>query len=373
MLILPIKASQAYTIYLGHHVLQQSLATLLEPHLQRRMALIVDEQLAATHALAVLQQLQAVGLRAELLICPSGEHQKTRETKHMLEDLLLTKRFGRDSCFLALGGGMLLDLVGFLAATYCRGVPVIYLPTTLLAMVDASIGGKTAVNTRHGKNLIGSVTPPAGVLMECGFLATLPEPEYRNGVVEMLKHALLADAELFAQMGQCAAPLLAQDPGVLLAMVGASCRIKQAIVEQDEHEQHARFLLNLGHTIGHAIEICEGYQVSHGEAVAIGLLVEGYLSHQCGMLPKADFDALQQTLKAYGLPLRTRAFHDLPAFYQSLGYDKKALHHKPQFVLLDAIGKPHHSSNGYLMQVKQADLASALAWASTEFAEKSLC
>jgi 3-dehydroquinate synthase len=354
MQILPIKASRDYLIYLGRDILATALPASLLPYNTRRLVLFVDEHLVDTHALRVQQQLQAHGLSVELLICPSGEVSKTRETKHALEDALLQKQLGRDSCFLALGGGVVTDLVGFLAATYARGVPVIYLPTTLLAMVDASIGGKTGVNTSFGKNLIGTITPPHAVIMDIQFLESLPERELRNGVVEMLKHALIADADLFMQLSQQSTQSVVHDRDSLLTLIAASCRIKQAFIERDEHEQQARFILNFGHTIGHAIELIEEFSVSHGEAVAIGLLVECYLSQ----LPLEQIQRLRHVLEQYGLPLRTKAFEDLPAFYAALRYDKKSQRGIPQFVLLQEFGRPHPE----LMQVEPEQLADALAW-----------
>ncbi|MDA9271809.1 3-dehydroquinate synthase, partial [bacterium] len=265
-----IHASTPYPIYIGQQLLETALLADCCTQINKRLVIITDTNLVNSLGIQLQQQLQQQGLQALLLACPAGEIHKTRETKQQLEDELLARQYGRDTCLIALGGGVVTDLVGFLAATYCRGLPVIYVPTTLLAMVDASIGGKTGVNTPHGKNLIGTFTQPQAVFMDINTLNTLPENEWHNGMAEMIKHSLIADATIFKLLQQNVEKIIQRDAIFLIDMIHASCLIKKNIVEQDEQEQGLRQLLNFGHTIGHAIETIEHYRLSHGEAVAIG-------------------------------------------------------------------------------------------------------
>ena len=361
---LEINFAKSYPIYMGLDVLRTKLIASCQ-NLKERLVIITDSHLVNTLGLEVQQLLQAAGLSVELLSFTAGEAHKTRETKAMVEDLLFAKGYGRDTCLIALGGGVVTDLVGFVAATYCRGVPVIYVPTTLLAMVDASIGGKTGVDTPFGKNLVGTFYQPHAVFMDLKVLETLPEHEWRNGIVEMLKHGLIADAALFNALKTQRVKL--KEPQFLLEMIFASCVIKKNIIEQDERDYGIRQLLNFGHTIGHAIETIENYKISHGEAVAIGMLVEAKLSALSGFLAPHIVDEIEQVLRDYGLPLQTQAFKDLARMHALLGLDKKALGNIAQFVLLDAIGVTHFEHNKHVVAVSDQALDEALAWALVRF------
>lgn len=312
------------------------------------------------------QSLESFGIEAELIPFPAGEIYKNRETKQSLEDILFQKKYGRDTCLIALGGGVVTDLVGFLAATYCRGIPVIYVPTTLLAMVDACIGGKTGINTPFGKNLIGTFTQPAAVFIDPATLNSLPDNEFNNGVVEMIKHGIVADSTLFSNLQEEWLKIKNKEPHFLIEMIYTNCLIKKKIVELDEKEQGLRQLLNFGHTIGHAIEVLEDYQVSHGEAVAIGMLVESYLSMLSGYLKNTAFELLKSCLYRYGLPLKTKAFQNIAEFKQALILDKKTINNKARFVLLENIGKPYCADN-YATPVNPDLLDQALRWAAENF------
>ena len=327
--------------------------------LDRRLVIITDSNLEKSYGKKIKQYFADV----ELLVFPAGEQYKTRETKQHLEDQLLSKKYGRDTCIIAFGGGVVLDLVGYLAATYCRGVKVIYLPTTLLAMVDASIGGKTGVNTPFGKNLIGTITQPEAVFMDLDVLITLPEREWRNGIVEIIKHALIADASLFAHL-QNTTPIINAD------LIYKNCMIKQSIVSQDEHEKGMRQLLNFGHTIGHAIEHIENYNITHGEAVAIGMLVESYLSVKAGHLSESVLESLHQLLLKFKLPLKTMAFNDREVFHASLMLDKKSIKSVPKFVLLADIGVPYCQEDIFTHTVLQEDLDEALDFIAVRIQQK---
>jgi len=362
-----------YPIYIGSQVYQSDVLKQLCTALHKRFVIITDTNLADSYGIALQQIFQAKGLAVELLVFPAGERHKTRATKQNLEDAMQCKQYGRDTCLLALGGGLVTDLVGFLAATYCRGIPVIYLPTTLLGMIDASMGGKTGVNTPLGKNLIGTFTQPHAVCMDVSTLETLPDGEWRNGLVEMIKHSLIADAALFTKMQASATLQAFQTRADLLYLIQRNCEIKKSIVEQDEREQHMRQLLNFGHTIGHAIETLEDYQIAHGEAVAIGLLVECHLAVQSGHLPATVLDCVHSLLQRYELPLQTKVFQDKNLFIQTLVLDKKSLQSIPRFVLLKEVGVPYVVEGVYTHQVDPKQLDRALEWAAERFDPAQIC
>ncbi len=349
--IIEIQTNPSYSIFLGKNLLTNSRLVQLCLEQKKRLALLSDERLSGTIAHEIQKVLKEAEMEVEIFPISSGEKFKTRETKQQLEDQLLEKKFGRDSCFLALGGGMVTDLVGYLASTYCRGVPWVALPTTLLGMVDAAIGGKTGVNTPHGKNLIGTFYPPLAVISDVAVLQSLPPQEWRNGVVEMIKHACIADKKLFEQL-EISAKNLFKDDEMLLNLIEQSCRIKKKIVEQDERESGMRELLNFGHTIGHAIETLENYRLSHGEAVAIGMLVEASLAQAVGYFRKQELLKVKKILEAYQLPLQTKVFHNTEIFLEQLRLDKKSKASLPHFVLLKKIGEAHIEEGKFSFPVK---------------------
>ena len=357
----------SHSIYLDQQLLQTEMVSTLCAPLRRRLAIITDSNLADTYGQVLQKTLNKQGILADLFVFSAGETHKTRHTKEQLEDELLRKQYGRDSCFLALGGGLVCDLVGFLAATYCRGVPVIYLPTTLLAMVDASMGGKTGLNTPLGKNLIGTFTQPYAVCMDMTTLQTLADCEWRNGIAEMIKHSLIADANLFAQMQSSQNLQALQNRADLVDLIQKNCAIKKSIVEQDEHEKSNRQLLNFGHTIGHAIEMLEDYRIGHGEAVAIGMLVECHLAVQAGYLSDTVLEAVHALLHRYALPLKTSVFQNKSLFLEALTLDKKSIQSIPQFVLLTGIGQPYVHEGQYTHPVAIEYLDRALDWAAERF------
>ncbi len=362
-----VKATSPYTLNVGRGLLTDAHLPALCLRLERTLVIVTDE-IVKVHWGAILQQhLATYGLTVELLSFPAGEQYKTRETKAYLENELLQLQCGRDTCLIALGGGVVLDMVGFLAATYCRGLPVIYIPTTLLAMVDASLGGKTGVNTPFGKNLIGTISSPHSIYVDVNTLTTFPRREWKNGVVEMMKHTLLKDASQFDALHH----FKYEVDDALSALIFENCLIKKNIVEQDENEAGLRQLLNLGHTIGHGIEAIERYALTHGEAVAVGLLVEGYIAMRLNLLPEAEFYAIESLLKQFDLPLKTNAFCDPERFMDRLALDKKSRRKVPRFVLLERIACPYQVSQHYSHVVDETVLLEALQWAHRRFKEAS--
>jgi 3-dehydroquinate synthase len=267
----------------------------------RRLAMIADE---TVYRLCREGRLGAVPWKGDTLTFPAGERSKTRETWSRLTDELLRREFGRDSGILALGGGVAGDLAGFVAATYLRGVPYAQVPTTLLAMLDASVGGKTGVDTPEGKNLIGAFHPPAVVLADPLVLGTLPAREYRAGLAEAVKHGLIADRAYFEWMETEADQLTARDSATLQHLVRRSVEIKAEVVSEDEREGGRRAILNAGHTVAHALERATDYRMPHGEAVGLGLVVECALAAGLGLASPETGARTAALLQRLGLPSR---------------------------------------------------------------------
>lgn len=296
-------------------------------------------------------------LGAELIAFPCGEQYKTRETKAWVEDQLILKGYGRDTCIIAVGGGVVTDLAGFVAATYCRGVALILVPTTLLGIVDAAIGGKTAVNHPKGKNMIGAFYPANETWIDPEVLATLPRTEMQNGLVEMVKHALIHSYEAFQELEGSYSQL--QD-----YQIQQSCDIKAKIVAQDPTENGMRRLLNFGHTIGHALEVESDYNITHGEAVAIGILAECRIAVEMQLMPKEDLERIHTLLRKIGLPLVIPENISHAAILSALRYDKKAREGKPRFALIEGIGKPLEFNGAYCSYIESIYITRALEWMS---------
>jgi len=295
--------------------------------LGHKFAIITDDKVARMHGESLLGVLGKAGLEAAIFTFPSGEENKTRQTKELIEDAMQQARFGRDSCVIALGGGVVSDLAGFVASTYCRGVSYVVVPTTLLAMVDASIGGKNGVNTPFGKNLVGSFYAPEAIFLDPEFLTTLPDSEIRNGITEMIKHGIVADEKHFRKL---------EEAEPIENLIVESSAIKLLIVEQDPLESGLRRILNFGHTVGHAIETVSQHQISHGEAVAMGMLIESYLSWKQHYLSDEAFNRIKNLIKRY-YPLMKFPFSFEPIL-ETMRLDKKGAVGKPRFVMIKDIG-----------------------------------
>jgi len=310
----------SYPVYVEPGVLTR-LGELVERHLpRRRVALLADETVYR-----LLRDGRLAGARWDgaALTFPAGERHKTRETWSRLTDELLRLGFGRDGAVVALGGGVAGDLAGFVAATYMRGVPCVQVPTTLLAMLDASVGGKTGVDTPEGKNLIGAFHPPAAVLADPLVLVTLPEREYRAGLAEAVKHGLIADREYFAWIEQNVEPLVARHPHALQFLVRRSVEIKAEVVSEDEREAGRRAILNAGHTVAHALEQATDYRLPHGEAVGLGLVAEAALATGLGLATPEAVARLAALLEQLGLPTRMGEPLGEERIIAAMGSDKK--------------------------------------------------
>ncbi len=325
-----------YPVYVEAGVLGR-LAALVDRHLGgRRIAMIADR---TVHELYRGGKLGAAPWDVELLDLPPGERSKTRETWSRLTDELLRRGYGRDSGIVALGGGVAGDLAGFVAATYMRGVPYVQVPTTLLAMLDASVGGKTGVDTAEGKNLIGAFHPPAAVLADPLALATLPDRDYRAGLAEAVKHGLIADRDYFEWMERSAGRLAERDPESLRELIHRSVEIKAAVVAEDERESGRRAILNAGHTVAHALEQATGYRLPHGEAVGLGLVAETALATGLGLSTPEPGARVAALLQRLGLPTRLDQPVGEDRLIAAMASDKKNRGRAIRFALPREVGK----------------------------------
>ena len=356
-----------YPIYFFNNILENDFLINYFNKLTSKLVIITDSNLKDHFAKKVQSYLKENNFDCKLIYFSAGDANKTREIKQSLEDQLLEYKFGRDTLIIAVGGGVVTDIAGFVASTYCRGIPVIYIPTTLLAMVDASIGGKTGVNTNYGKNMIGTFYQPQAVLIDFENLNSLSNREFNNGLVEVIKHSIIADYKLFTLLEKSPFEAIRDSNSLLEQIVFTSCCIKKNITEQDEKDNGIRQLLNFGHTIGHAIELAENYSISHGEAVAIGMIVESYIAQKMGMTRETNIIRLYNLLKSYQLPLKTNAFNDKTKFKELLLLDKKTISSLPKIVLLNDIGSPHHTSGIYSFTPPEEILDHVLNWANCEF------
>jgi 3-dehydroquinate synthase len=329
-------ADRSYPILIGAGLLGSR--ELFAAHVPGRDAVLISNTVVAALYAAPLKAALH-GRRIIEVVLPDGEQHKTLASASRVFDVLIANRVARDAIVLALGGGVIGDLAGFVAACYQRGIGLVQIPTTLLAHVDSSVGGKTAVNHPGGKNMIGAFHQPLAVIADTDSLHTLPERELRAGLAEIIKYGLICDAEFFAWLEANIDALLARSPAALAHAIYRSCQIKAQIVGRDEREQGERALLNLGHTFGHAIECATGYvEWLHGEAVATGLLIATDMSHRMGALPSSALQRLRALLQRAGLPV------DAPRIgaARALDYmrvDKKVQSGRVRLVLLQALGR----------------------------------
>ena len=300
---------------------------------------VSDSRVSSLYGDRLEHALERAGLRVDRITFPRGEAAKTRATKQRIEDRLLALGAGRDSAILALGGGVSGDLAGFVAATWHRGVPLVQLPTTLLAMVDASIGGKTAVNLPQGKNLVGAIHQPHAVYADIATLKTLPQATFRQGIAEIVKGGAIADAGLFRWLEANANALLARRPQSVTEAVARSIRLKARVVRRDERESGRRAILNFGHTIGHALESVSGYKLSHGSAVAIGMAVEARLALEHTGLPESAARRIVALLADFGLPTEIPRQLSLAEIRSATHQDKKARSGRARYALPTALGR----------------------------------
>lgn len=330
-------AGRAYTIHIGADVLDAD--ALFAAHVAGRRVAIVTNAVVAPLYLARLERvLDRAGARSASLVLPDGEQTKDWATLENVLDWMLSERFARDAVMVALGGGVVGDLAGFAAAIYQRGIGYIQVPTTLLAQVDSSVGGKTGINSPRGKNLIGAFHQPLAVISDVGTLGTLPDRELRAGLAEVIKHGFALDAEFVQWLEANLEKALAREQDALAHAVRRSCELKSVIVSIDEREAGPRALLNFGHTFGHAIEAAQGYgSWLHGEAVAAGMMIAAELSVRTGRLPREVAERLRDVLTRAGLPRGNPGIAPERMLDLMRG-DKKVERGRLRFVVLDGAG-----------------------------------
>lgn len=354
-----------------------ALATLGERvaalHPAQRVAIIADDAVAQLYGNQVLAQMRASEMAhgsvgdghfgAGLFTFPAGEQHKTRDTWGALTDQLIAAGYGRDSVFVALGGGVTGDLAGFVAATYLRGVPIVQVPTSLLAMIDSSVGGKTGVDTPAGKNLVGAFHQPSLVLVDPRLLRTLPTAGLRAGLAEAIKHGVIADAAYFSWIAASLREILnaeVADDATRLRLVQRSIEIKVDVVARDEREGGVRKILNFGHTIGHAIEHLTGYGVPHGDAVSIGMVAEARLAERLGIARVGLADTIATVCDAAGLPVRIPERIAPAEIVTVTRTDKKSRGGKVEYALPEVLGRMAGAGLGYGVPIPEADVLSAL-------------
>lgn len=325
-----------YSITICHDGL--NYPDLLRNIVQSPQVLIVTNQTIAPLYLRYIQSA-FTEVQCDVLILNDGEHYKNQQSLFVIYDALIQNKHHRDTTLIALGGGVIGDLVGFAASTYQRGVDLVQIPTTLLAQVDASVGGKTAINHPQGKNMIGSFYQPQAVLIDTATLTTLPEREFRAGLAEMIKYGLLAGGEFFKQLKEALKQGLTANNPQLPQLIAQCCRIKARFVEADEKERGQRAVLNLGHTFAHALETYTHYQQwLHGEAVAIGLYCAAVLSYKIGLIDQQLVEQVEYMLQDAGLPHKIPGSINLEKLRNLMSLDKKIKNNCLRFVLIKKPG-----------------------------------
>ena len=334
----------SYTIYIGKDILDSLIEeiNLLSPS---SLVVVTDKVVESLHLGYLKRYLDSVPFKYYVISIPPGEKYKNRKTKEMIENEMLRLKVDRKATIIAFGGGVIGDVAGFVASTYHRGINYIQLPTTLLSMVDSSIGGKVAVDTVYGKNTIGAFYQPKAVVMNLSFLSTLPDDHFKNGLVEVLKHSLIKDKGFYEFLKKNFDLIITRNYEVLEKMIEWSCRIKKEIVENDEKESGLRKILNFGHTVGHAIETVSNYKILHGFAVSVGMVVESLISVKLGFLSKESYNDIVDLLRIFSLPITFRDIKLKPSYdlfskiVEYMRGDKKSILGEIKISLPTEIGK----------------------------------
>jgi 3-dehydroquinate synthase len=355
----------SYDIRIGRGLLRE-LPALLAAGPAARYAVISDSHVGKLYGEKLVAELLGSGVRAELITFPAGEWNKTRETWSALSDRLVAARFGRDGAVLALGGGVVGDVAGFVAATYLRGIPWVQVPTTLLAMIDSSIGGKTGVDVVQGKNLLGAFYQPTLVVADLDVLATLPGPQLVAGMAEAIKHGVIADAGYFDLLAREHPAIVTRDLVALERVVVRSVEIKAEVVSADERDAGRRAVLNFGHTVGHAVEATSGYALLHGEAVAIGMALEARIAERNGTAEAGTAARIAALLERFGLPLEAPQGARVDDLLAAMGRDKKVRAGQIRLALPRRVGEMHGDAQlGWTVPISEDLLREILGAAAT--------
>ena len=331
--------SDSYNIYIGNALGSELIKFINGAKFSKKALLVTDTNVKKIFSGEVQIALEEAGLEIKLVTIPAGENSKSLGEAEKIYTAAIEFGLDRKSAIFALGGGVVGDLTGFIAATYLRGVPFVQIPTSLLAQVDSSVGGKVAVNHQLGKNLIGAFYQPKAVFIDLNMLNTLLSREIASGLGEIVKYGVISDAELFQYLEDNAYQTLALESEVMEHVIARSCEIKADVVSKDEKEGGLRRILNFGHTMAHAIEEATGYtKYTHGEAVAIGMIGAAHISKNLGRIGEAEFNRLQNLIDKLGMTSRAKNC-DIDHMLKAIFRDKKTINGKINWVLMDEIGK----------------------------------
>jgi len=351
---------RSYEILIGEDILKKIPLDLKNKKTVHSYVIISDSNVASLYGQKLLKGLTNSGLNSHLISFPAGEVHKDRDTKARIEDEMSKLKIGRDSCVIALGGGVVGDVAGFVAATYNRGIPYIQVPTTLVACVDSSIGGKAAVDTPYGKNLIGAFYQPWRVYVDVNTLRTLHEKEIREGLAEVIKYGVIKDKNLFEYLEKNIDHIFSFNTDALIHIIKRGCEIKGQVVELDEKESNLRKILNFGHTIGHAIENISDYKISHGEAISMGMVTEGKIALELGFWKLDGYERLVSLFNKTGLPTKPPHSLDLSRMINAMKLDKKARQRRIEMVLPRKIGAMVEVDGSYGIKIEEGLIRSIL-------------
>jgi 3-dehydroquinate synthase len=331
---------RSYTIATGSGILKDIGKSLERFDFSKKAAIVSNPTVFDLYGKTLASSLSGSGFEIIEIILPDGEEYKNLSSVERIYEQLLKRRFDRRSVLIALGGGVIGDITGYAASTYMRGIDFIQVPTTLLAQVDSSVGGKTGVNHALGKNMIGTFWQPRLVWVDISALHTLSHRNFLAGIAEIIKYGIIWDSAFFDFIEKKRETLLSLNPDDLIHVIRRSCEIKADVVSRDERESGLRAILNFGHTIGHAIETATGYTTFlHGEAVSIGMHVEAILAHEAGLIDSDEVSRIQHLLKTFGLPTEIPAGIDLTVLFKAMKLDKKAVSGNVKFILPEQIGR----------------------------------
>ncbi len=349
----------SYEILIGQGLVGQIASDLADASIAHSHALVTDSNVADLYGTKLLGNLEEKLSEVRMISFPAGEQSKTREIKSFIEDRMLESGFGRDSSVIALGGGVVGDIAGFVAATYMRGIPCVQVPTSLVACVDSSVGGKTAVDTPHGKNLIGAFYQPWRVYVDTDTLKTLGPKQLAEGLAEIIKYGVIKNENLFEYLEANIEKIYEFDNVALLEVIETSCRIKAEVVEKDEKEQNLRKILNFGHTVGHAIEQLSDYTISHGEAISAGMVIEGKIALGETGWSEKEQDRLTLLLGRARLPTEPPRGVNVGKIIDVMKIDKKARKGKTEMSLPERIGKMKKHGGDYGIKIGEQSITSA--------------
>ena len=329
----------SYDIEIGNNIFEKVSGSIKKYFPGKSIVLLTDSNIKKLYSEKLTSYLKKQSIKVEVISFKAGEKSKSAPTKESIESVMISKGFDRSSVLIALGGGVTGDLGGYIAATYMRGIPFIQVPTSLLAMVDSSIGGKVAINHPIGKNMIGAFYQPQAVFIDISTLKTLPRKEFTNGLSEIIKTALIQDRQFFNYLIKNKSQILARSDNETIKIISYSCKIKADIVMKDEKEAGLRKLLNYGHTAGHAIEILSGFSIPHGFCVSIGMNLANVLSYKMGLMNFEEFKRIYDLLVYFKLPVKIPKNISSKKIIDKIKVDKKSVGGVPYFTLLEGIGK----------------------------------